>query len=148
MHLCRTAQVVLIIGPWNYPFHLIISPLVGAIAAGNCNSQTFEIAPYTSRVLADLIQKHFEPAYIAVVEGGVETSQQLLAEKFDHIFFYWWHIGKIVMEAAAKHLTPVTLELGGKSPCIVDSNINIESTARQLRGKFLNAGLASLLTTF
>lgn len=135
--------VVLIIGPWNYPFQLIISPLVGAIAAGNCAIlKPSEIAPYTSGVLADLIQKHFEPAYIAVVEGGVEASQQLLAEKFDHIFFTGGTaIGKIVMEAAAKHLTPVTLELGGKSPCIVDSNINIEYTARRITwGKFLNAG--------
>lgn len=135
--------VVLIIGPWNYPFQLIISPLVGAIAAGNCAIlKPSEIAPYTSRVLADLIQKHFEPAYIAVVEGGVEASRQLLAEKFDHIFFTGGTaIGKIVMEAAAKHLTPVTLELGGKSPCIVDSNINIEYTARRITwGKFINAG--------
>lgn len=135
--------VVLIIGPWNYPFQLIISPLVGAIAAGNCAIlKPSEIASHTSNVLADIIQKHFDPAYIAVIEGGVETSQQLLAEKFDHIFFTGGTaIGKIVMEAAAKHLTPVTLELGGKSPCIVDADINIEHTARRITwGKFINAG--------
>jgi aldehyde dehydrogenase (NAD+) len=135
--------VVLIIGPWNYPFQLIISPLVGAIAAGNCAIiKPSEIASYTSKVLADIIQKHFVPAYVAVVEGGVETSQQLLAEKFDHIFFTGGTaIGKIVLEAAAKHLTPVTLELGGKSPCIVDADINIEYTARRITwGKFINAG--------
>ena len=135
--------VVLIIGAWNYPFQLIISPLVGAIAAGNCAIlKPSEIAPHTSQVLADIIQKHFDSAYIAVLEGGVEISQQLLAEKFDHIFFTGGRaIGKIVMEAAAKHLTPVTLELGGKSPCIVDDDINIEHTARRITwGKFLNAG--------
>ena len=135
--------VVLIIGPWNYPFQLIISPLVGALAAGNCATlKPSEIAPYSSQVLADIIQKYFDPAYIAVVEGGIETSQQLLAEKFDHIFFTGGTaIGKTVMQAAAKHLTPVTLELGGKSPCIVDSDINIEYTARRITwGKFINAG--------
>ncbi|MCV3213773.1 aldehyde dehydrogenase [Plectonema radiosum NIES-515] len=135
--------VVLIIGPWNYPLQLIISPLVGAIAAGNCAIiKPSELAPHTSRVLADIITKHFDQAYIAVLEGGVETSQQLLAEKFDHIFFTGGTaVGKIVMAAAAKHLTPVTLELGGKSPCIVDDDINLEQTARRITwGKFLNAG--------
>lgn len=135
--------IVLIIGPWNYPFQLMISPLLGAIAAGNCAIlKPSEIAPHTSHVLADIIQKTFDSAYIAVVEGGVEISQQLLNEKFDHIFFTGGTaIGKIVMEAAAKHLTPVTLELGGKSPCIVDSDINIEHTARRIVwGKFINAG--------
>jgi aldehyde dehydrogenase (NAD+) len=135
--------VVLIIAPWNYPLQLIISPLVGAIAAGNCAIlKPSELAPHTSRVLAQIMSKTFDPAYIAVLEGGVETSQQLLAEKFDHIFFTGGTaVGKIVMEAAAKHLTPVTLELGGKSPCIVDSDINLEQTARRITwGKFLNAG--------
>lgn len=135
--------VILIIGTWNYPFQLIIAPLVGAIAAGNCAIlKPSEIAPYTSSVVADIIQKHFDPAYIAVLEGSAETSQQLLAEKFDHIFFTGsTEIGKLVMEAAAKHLTPVTLELGGKSPCIVDTDINIEYTARRITwGKFINSG--------
>ncbi|NJK67657.1 MAG: aldehyde dehydrogenase [Microcoleus sp. CSU_2_2] len=135
--------VVLIIGPWNYPFQLMISPLVGAIAAGNCALlKPSEIASHTSEVVADMISKTFDPAYVAAVEGGVEISQQLLAEKFDHIFFTGGtKIGRIVMEAAAKHLTPVTLELGGKSPCIVDSDIQIEHTAKRIAwGKFINAG--------
>ncbi len=135
--------VVLIIGPWNYPFQLLISPLVGAIAAGNCAIlKPSEIAVNTSKVIRDLITKTFDPAYIAVVEGGVETSQALLAEKFDHIFFTGGtKIGRIVMEAAAKHLTPVTLELGGKSPCIVDVEVQLEYTAKRIIwGKFINAG--------
>ncbi|BAB75371.1 aldehyde dehydrogenase family protein [Anabaena sp. FACHB-709] len=135
--------VVLIICPWNYPFALTISPLVGAIAAGNCAIiKPSELAPHTSNLAAQLISKCFPSEYVAVVEGGAETSQELLAEKFDHIFFTGGTaIGKIVMEAAAKHLTPVTLELGGKSPCIVDSNIHLEYTAKRIAwGKFINAG--------
>jgi len=135
--------VVLIISPWNYPFQLIIAPLVGAITAGNCAIlKPSEIAAHTSKLLAEILPKYFDPAYIAVVEGGVEISQQLLAEKFDHIFFTGGTtIGRKVMEAAAKHLTPVTLELGGKSPCIVDADTNIEYTARRITwGKFINAG--------
>ncbi|MBD6614949.1 aldehyde dehydrogenase [Komarekiella sp. 'clone 1'] len=135
--------VVLIIGPWNYPFNLIISPLVGAIAAGNCTViKPSELAPHTSHILAEILAKYFDLDYIAVLEGGVETSQKLLIEKFDHIFFTGGTaVGKVVMAAAAKHLTPVTLELGGKSPCIVDTNINLEHTIRRITwGKFLNAG--------
>ncbi|MEH2293684.1 aldehyde dehydrogenase [Nostoc sp.] len=135
--------VVLIIGPWNYPFQLIISPLVGAIAAGNCAIiKPSEIASHTSGIIAEIIAKHFDPAYIAVVEGDVEASEKLLAEKFDHIFFTGGTaVGKIIMAAAAKYLTPVTLELGGKSPCIVDSGINLEHTIRRITwGKFINAG--------
>lgn len=135
--------VVLIISAWNYPFNLIISPLVGAIAAGNCAIlKPSEIAANTSAVIADIFQKTFDPAYITVIEGGIESSQQLLKEKFDRIFFTGGTaVGKIVMEAAAKHLTPVTLELGGKTPCIVDRDVNIEYTARRIAwGKFLNAG--------
>ncbi|WP_413174588.1 aldehyde dehydrogenase [Anabaena azotica] len=135
--------VVLIIGPWNYPFQLIISPLIGAIAAGNCSIiKPSELAPHTSNLASQLISKYFPSEYITVLEGGVETSQELLAEKFDHIFFTGGTaIGKIVMEAAAKHLTPVTLELGGKSPCIVDTEINLEHTIKRITwGKFINAG--------
>ncbi|MCT7949094.1 aldehyde dehydrogenase [Ancylothrix sp. C2] len=135
--------VVLIIGPWNYPFQLMISPLVGAIAAGNCAVlKPSEIAANTSRVVTQLIQKTFEPEYIAIVEGDAKTAQELLAEKFDHIFFTGGtKIGQIVMEAAAKNLTPVTLELGGKSPCIVDAEINLQHTARRIVwGKFINSG--------
>lgn len=135
--------VVLIISPWNYPFQLAISPLVGAIAAGNCAIvKPSEISENTSQVIVQVITEAFDPAYIAVVQGGVEVSQNLLAEKFDHIFFTGGTaIGKIVMEAAAKQLTPVTLELGGKSPCIVDTDINLEYAAKRITwGKFINAG--------
>jgi aldehyde dehydrogenase (NAD+) len=135
--------VVLIIGPWNYPFQLMISPLVGAIAAGNCTIlKPSEIAANTSRVVTELVKTTFDSAYITAVEGGVETSQQLLAEKFDHIFFTGGtKIGRIVMEAAAKNLTPVTLELGGKSPCIVDATVDLDRAAKRITwGKFINAG--------
>ena len=134
---------VLIIGPWNYPFQLVVSPLIGAIAAGNCAIlKPSELAPATSKVVAKLIKETFDPSYVAVVEGGVEAAQSLLAEKFDHILFTGGtRVGKLVMEAAAKHLTPVTLELGGKSPCIVDSDVDVEVTARRIVwGKYINAG--------
>lgn len=135
--------VVLIISPWNYPFQLMISPLIGAIAAGNCAMlKPSEFAPHTSKAIADLIQHTFDPSYVTVIEGGVETSQTLLEERYDHIFFTGGTaIGRIVMAAAAKHLTPVTLELGGKSPCIVDRDIDLPTAARRIAwGKFINAG--------
>ncbi|NEQ49019.1 MAG: aldehyde dehydrogenase [Leptolyngbya sp. SIO3F4] len=135
--------IVLIIGPWNYPFQLMVSPLVGAIAAGNCAIlKPSEHAPNTAKVVADLITDTFEPSYITVFEGDASTSQQLLAQKFDHIFFTGGTaIGRIIMEAAAKHLTPVTLELGGKSPCIIDADINLDNAAKRIAwGKFINAG--------
>lgn len=135
--------VVLIIGPWNYPFQLVMSPLMGAIAAGNCAIiKPSELAPATSRVVAELVNDTFDSSYVAVVEGGVETAQSLLAQKFDHIFFTGGtRVGQIVMEAAAKQLTPVTLELGGKSPCIVDRDINLDVAAKRIIwGKFVNAG--------
>jgi aldehyde dehydrogenase (NAD+) len=135
--------VVLIIGPWNYPFQLIISPLVGAIAAGNCAIlKPSEHAPHTAKVVADMIQSAFDPQYIAVAQGDAEVSQQLLAEKFDHIFFTGGTaIGRVVMAAAAKHLTPVTLELGGKSPCVVEDDARLDYAAKRIAwGKFINAG--------
>jgi aldehyde dehydrogenase (NAD+) len=135
--------VVLIIGPWNYPFQLMINPLVGAIAAGNCAIlKPSELAAQTSRVVTELINQTFDPNYIVAIEGGVEVSQQLLAEKFDRIFFTGGtKVGQIVMEAAAKHLTPVTLELGGKSPCIVDRDVQLDYAAKRITwGKFINAG--------
>lgn len=135
--------LALIIGPWNYPFQLMMSPLVGAIAAGNCAMlKPSEHAPHTAKVVAELISSTFDPDYINLVEGEAEVSQQLLAEKFDHIFFTGGTaIGRIVMEAAAKQLTPVTLELGGKSPCIVDADIHVKHAARRIAwGKFINAG--------
>jgi len=135
--------VVLIISPWNYPFALAISPLIGAIAAGNCAViKPSESTPAVSQVIAEIIQQTFASTEITVVEGDATISQQLLTEKFDHIFFTGGtKIGQLVMEAASKNLTPVTLELGGKSPCIVDTDIDLEETAKRIAwGKFLNAG--------
>lgn len=135
--------VTLIISPWNYPFQLAIAPLIGAIAAGNCAIlKPSELTPNTSEVLARLIKEHFPEEYITVVEGGVEVSQSLLHEKFDYIFFTGSvPVGKIIMEAASKHLTPVTLELGGKSPCIIHEDANIKVAAKRIAwGKFMNAG--------
>jgi aldehyde dehydrogenase (NAD+) len=135
--------VVLIVAPWNYPFALTIQPLIGAIAAGNCAIlKPSEHTPHTSNAIAKIINDNFDPNFIIAIEGGIETNQALLAEKFDHIFFTGGTaIGKIVMEAAAKHLTPVTLELGGKSPCIVDETCDLEVTAKRIVwGKFYNAG--------
>ena len=135
--------VVLIIAPWNYPVQLLISPLVGAIAAGNCAVlKPSELALHTSHLLAEILPNYFDPGFVAVVEGDKEVTQQLLEEKFDHIFFTGsTQIGKIIMSAAAKHLTPVTLELGGKSPCIVEADTHLEYTARRIVwGKFINAG--------
>jgi len=135
--------VVLIVAPWNYPFILTIQPLIGAIAAGNCAIlKPSEHTPNTSSAIAKIINNNFDPSFVSAIEGGVETNQALLAEKFDHIFFTGGTaIGKIVMEAAAKHLTPVTLELGGKSPCIIDESCNLDITAKRIIwGKFYNAG--------
>src|SRR5205823_6093695 len=133
----------LIIGPWNYPFQLLISPAIGAIAAGNCVVlKLSEIAHHTSQAMARILSAAFPEKYIKAVEGGPEVSQALLEQRFDHIFFTGGQaVGKLVMQAAARHLTPVTLELGGKSPGIVDEDVDIRVTARRLVwGKFLNAG--------
>jgi len=133
----------LIIAPWNYPFQLLISPLVAAIAAGNTVLlKPSEISVNTSAMIAKLIPQYFNEEYIAVVEGGVKETEELLDLKWDAIFYTGsTKVGKIIMSAAAKNLTPVTLELGGKSPCIVDKNINLKQTARKIIwGKFLNAG--------
>lgn len=135
--------VALIIGPWNYPFQLMMSPLVGAIAAGNCAIlKPSEYAPEMSKLVTELVRSTFDSDYIAVVEGDAQTSQELLAQKFDHIFFTGGtEIGRIVMQAAAKHLTPVTLELGGKSPCFVDASVRLDYAAKRIAwGKFINAG--------
>jgi len=135
--------VALIIAPWNYPFNLAVSPLIGALAAGNCAIlKPSELTPRTSAVLAQLIGETFDEGHVAVIEGGVETSQALLQEKFDYLFFTGSvPVGRIVMEAAAKHLTPVTLELGGKSPCIVHADAALPITAKRIVwGKYLNAG--------
>jgi aldehyde dehydrogenase (NAD+) len=134
---------VLIIAPWNYPIQLALLPMVGAIAAGNTVVvKPSELSPNTSSVLKKIIDAWFKEEYVTVVEGGVEVNKDLLAQDFDHIFFTGsTRVGKIVMEAAAKNLTPVTLELGGKSPCIVDGTAKIKTAAKRIAwGKFLNAG--------
>jgi acyl-CoA reductase-like NAD-dependent aldehyde dehydrogenase len=135
--------VALIIGPWNYPLQLLLSPLVGAIAAGNCAIlKPSEFAPHTAAVVDRLIRSAFPEEYLATVEGGRETSEALLAECFDAIFFTGsTATGRAVMTAAARHLTPVILELGGKCPCIVAHDAPVELTARRIAwGKFMNAG--------
>jgi aldehyde dehydrogenase (NAD+) len=135
--------VALILGPWNYPFQLLFSPLVGAIAAGNCVVlKPSEFAPHTAAVIAKLITDTFPAEYITVVEGDRQTSEALLREKFDTIFFTGSPaVGRAVMAAAAKHLTPVTLELGGKCPAIVCADAPLEVAARRIAwGKFMNAG--------
>ncbi|EJR56580.1 hypothetical protein IIM_00512 [Bacillus cereus VD107] len=135
--------VTLIIAPWNYPFQLAIAPLVGALAAGNTVIlKPSELTPNVSKVLVKMLEELFTEELVAVVEGGVEESTALLKEPFDYIFFTGSvGVGKVVMEAAAKNLTPLTLELGGKSPCIVHKDAKLDVTARRIVwGKFLNAG--------
>jgi aldehyde dehydrogenase (NAD+) len=135
--------VVLIIAPWNYPVNLVLTPLIGAIAAGNCAAiKPSEVSARTSGLLARLIPAYLDPDAFAVFEGGADVSTALLEQRFDHIFFTGSEaIGKIVMTAAAKHLTPVTLELGGKSPCIIHDDCDLATAARRVAwGKFLNAG--------
>lgn len=137
--------VVLIIGPFNYPFQLIISPLIGAIAAGNCAVlKPSEHSVETSKVIENIINSNFKEEYIKVIEpsGGKETVTELLEQKFDYIFFTGSvRVGKIVMEKASKNLIPITLELGGKSPCIVDKDADIEKAAKRIVwGKYLNCG--------
>ena len=135
--------VVMIIAPWNYPFQTAIFPLVGALAAGNCVLiKPSEVAPATSALLAEWVPRYLDRRAVQVVEGGVPETTALLREKWDRIFYTGnGTVGRIVMEAAAKHLTPVTLELGGKSPCIVDETANLDTAARRIVvGKFVNAG--------
>jgi aldehyde dehydrogenase (NAD+) len=135
--------VVLVIAPWNYPVQLTLSPLVGALAAGNCAVvKPSELAPTTSAVLARWIPEYTDRDAVAVVQGAAEETTRLLAQRFDHIFYTGnGRVGRIVMRAAAEHLTPVTLELGGKSPVVVDRSANLAVAAKRIAwGKFLNAG--------
>ncbi|WML53222.1 aldehyde dehydrogenase [Neobacillus sp. PS3-12] len=135
--------VALIISPWNYPFQLAFAPLIGAIAAGNCAIiKPSELTPKTSELMAKIINDIFSAEYISVALGGVEVSTALLNEDVDYIFFTGSvPVGKIIMEAAAKNLTPVTLELGGKSPCIVHDDAKIHLAAKRIAwGKYMNAG--------
>ncbi len=135
--------VVLILGAWNYPVQLVLSPLIPALAAGNCAViKPSEIASATSALMAELIPGYLDKAAVRVVEGAVEETTELLKQRFDHVFYTGGaHVGRIVMRAAAEHLTPVTLELGGKSPCVIDEGADLASAARRLTwGKCLNAG--------
>ena len=133
----------LIIAPWNYPVQLLLNPLIGAISAG-CTAmlKPSPYVPNVSRVLTEMIRATFPEEYIAIVEGNRQVNQMLLAERWDMIFFTGSPaLGKMVMEAAAKHLTPVVLELGGKSPCIIDKTANLPIAAKRVAwGKSLNAG--------
>jgi aldehyde dehydrogenase (NAD+) len=135
--------VVLVIAPWNYPIQLLVEPVAAALAAGNCVvAKPSELAPASSAVMARLLPRYVDPDALVVVEGGVETTTALLAERWDHIFFTGsTAVGRIVAAAAAEHLTPTTLELGGKSPTYVHASADLGVAARRIAwGKFLNAG--------
>lgn len=135
--------VALIIAPWNYPVQLLVAPMAAALAAGNAVvAKPSELAPETSRVISQLLRANLDPEAVAVLEGAVDVSTALLAQRFDHIFFTGSTIvGKVVARAAAEHLTPTVLELGGKSPVIVTPDADINVTAHRIAwGKFLNAG--------
>jgi len=134
---------VLVIGAWNYPYQLSLSPIIAALAAGNCCIlKPSEIAENTMKAMATLINENFPPEYLYVYEGGIDETTALLQQKFDRIFFTGsTKVGKIVYKAAAEHLTPVTLELGGKSPVIVTKDADLNVAAKRIVwGKFLNAG--------
>ena len=135
--------VVLIIAPWNYPMSMVMAPLVGAVAAGNCAiMKPSEITSHTSAALARILPRYLDSEAFAVVEGGIPETTELLEQPFDHILYTGnERVARVVMAAAAKHLTPVTLELGGKSPCLIDKSADIEVAASRIAwGKFINAG--------
>ena len=135
--------VALIMSPWNYPVLLCLDPLIGAISAGNCAViKPSAYTPATSQVIADLLGETYPAEYVSVVQGGRQENTDLLEQKFDYIFFTGSvTVGKVVMTAAAKHLTPVTLELGGKSPAIVDASVDLKLAAKRIAfGKLLNGG--------
>ncbi len=135
--------VTLILSPWNYPFQLSVLPLIGAIAAGNCAIlKPSAYAPATSALLSTMVQTLFPPEYIAVVEGGRDEIGALLDQPFDYLFFTGSPaVGRLVMETASKHLTPVSLELGGKSPVIIDASADLKMAAKRIAwGKFINCG--------
>ena len=140
---CEPYGVVLVMAPWNYPFQLSLEPAIGAIAAGNTVIiKPSAYASATSAIIAKLIRRCFSSEYVAVVEGGRRENTELLEQRFDYIFFTGGvEVGRLVMAKASRYLTPVTLELGGKSPCIVDKSANLKLAARRIAfGKFLNAG--------
>lgn len=135
--------ITLVMAPWNYPFQLTLAPLVGSISGGNCTIlKPSNYSPATSAIIRKIMADCFDEEYVAVIEGGREANQALLQQKFDYIFFTGGvTVGKLVMEAASKNLTPVSLELGGKSPCIVDRTADIDLSAKRIMwGKFVNAG--------
>ncbi|NWW84798.1 AL3B1 dehydrogenase, partial [Rhynochetos jubatus] len=135
--------VVLIIAPWNYPIHLVLMPLIGAIAAGNCVIvKPSEVTKNSQRLVAEVLPSYLDNDCFAVVTAGMLETTRLLENKFDYIFFTGTpSVGKIVMTAAAKHLTPVTLELGGKNPCYVSDTCDVQNVARRVAwGRFFNAG--------
>jgi aldehyde dehydrogenase (NAD+) len=135
--------VVLIMSPWNYPFQLALAPLVGALAAGNCAVVKLSVhAPSAAKAIADLLRECFEPRYVYAISGGREANATLLEQRFDFIFFTGGaDAGKTVMSAAARNLTPVSLELGGKSPCVVDETADLKMAAKRIAwGKCINAG--------
>jgi aldehyde dehydrogenase (NAD+) len=143
--------VALIIGPWNYPLQLLLSPLAGALAAGNCAVlKPSEFAPHTASAIGELIGATFPGEYLAVVPGERDVAEALLREKFDTIFFTGsTHVGRSVMAAAARQLTPVTLELGGKCPCLVCADAPPDIAARRIAwGKFMNAGQTCVAPDF
>ena len=143
--------VAYIIGAWNYPVQLSLMPLIGAISAGNCAVvKPSELSPHTSSALSELINNRFKRDYVTVVEGGVEVSQELLELNFDKIFFTGsTRVGKIVMQKAAQNLTPVTLELGGKSPAVVHKDADIKTAARRIIwGKMMNTGQTCIAPDF
>src|SRR5436190_6901235 len=135
--------VVLVISPWNFPVNLTLGPLVSAVAAGNCVMiKPSEMTPHTSACMKRIVSELFDESEVAVVEGDADVSEALLRKKWDHIFFTGSPaVGRVVMKAAAEHLTPVTLELGGKSPVIVDRTANLDEAAKKIAwGKFFNSG--------
>jgi aldehyde dehydrogenase (NAD+) len=141
--LAQPLGVVLVMSPWNYPLLLTLSPLAAAMAAGNCIIiKPSRYSENTSRVLESILAKHFPSNYIATFQGGTDINTELLANRFDHIFFTGsTTVGKIVMQAASRYLTPITLEMGGKSPAIVDETANLKLAARRIVwGKCINAG--------
>ncbi len=143
--------VALIIAPWNYPLQLLLSPLAGALAAGNCAVlKPSELAPYTAAAISRMIAETFPAEHVSVVQGGPEVSRALLEQPFDVIFFTGsGRVGRLVMQAAAHHLVPVILELGGKSPAIVDVDADLEVAARRIVwGKFFNAGQTCVAPDF
>lgn len=134
---------VLILAPWNYPFQLALCPLISAVAAGNkVILKPSELTPKTAEIITEIIQKTFHINHVEVIQGGVDVSQKLLEKRWDYIFFTGSvAVGKIVAKAAAENLTPVTLELGGKNPCIIDETANLKLAAKRIVwGKFINAG--------